>query len=258
MLHVESRRIDYLIVGAIVLLVVASLPFLAFLALTLRGVLLLAVVAALVCGLIAYAVSRAFRDWFEAYSEPQIGYKGLQLATDVVFHPSHSWARMEGEVVVGVDDLIQATLGPIEDVELPPNGRRIRQGDRLFRLRRGDRIVDVCSPISGTVLGGNPALREQPELINHEPFAKGWAVRLQSDFQREDRRLLLRGRKARAWFRSAVDCVVGLLSDKTATAVLPDGGVLVGQLYRHIDDAAWRRLTATAFTAPSTDLDPRN
>jgi glycine cleavage system H lipoate-binding protein len=150
---------------------------------------------------------------------------------------------MEGDVLV-VDDWSGHLVR--WKVDLPAESR-VRQGERLFRLRRGKRMLDVRAPLSGTVLSCNAALRSRPELINDEPFARGWVVRLRSDHVREDQRRLLHGKKARTWFRFAVDRVVGLLSEKKATAGVTDQGVLRGSLYQHIDDVTWHQLTDTMF-----------
>lgn len=248
----KKNPIDDVILGTTVLFIIAAIPLLAILLFILRGALFIAGVACLVFGLIAYAISPAFREWFRALGAPLVQYKGLRLATDVKFYPSHSWARMEDEVLVGVDDLVQAALGPVDSVELPPNGTHVVRGQPLFRLHHGNRAVDVPSPVSGIVVGVNPALRGHPELINNEPFAHGWAVRIHSDDPRGDRKLLLRGEQARNWFRSAADRVIGVLPGKTGVAA--EGSVSVGQLYRYIDDTTWRQLTETMFAKPSNEL----
>ena len=129
--QVETRAKDWFAAGATGLLVVMSLPLLATGVIALRAVLLLTIPVVAVLGLLAYAISPLFREWLNAQGELRIGDRGLKLATDVAFHPSHSWARMEGEVVVGVDDVAQAALGPIEEVELPHDGTRVRRGDLL-------------------------------------------------------------------------------------------------------------------------------
>ncbi|MHC4108145.1 MAG: glycine cleavage system protein H [Planctomycetota bacterium] len=245
--HVQNRIAQGLIIAFFALALVVGLPLLAPLAFTLRGALLVVVVAVVVGGGVAYILSQGFRDWFAAHTEPQVKYKGLRFSNDVAFHPSHSWALMNDAVVVGVDDVVQATLGPVDEVNLPPAGCRVRRGDQLFRLRRGDRTIGVRSPVSGTVLARNEALHGRPQLVNEEPFAKGWAVRLRPE-DPQDRRSLLRGGKARAWFHTEVDRVIGILmAEGSATPVLPDGGVVVAEVYRHINDEAWDRLTETMF-----------
>lgn len=242
-----ARQILINVAGVLAFLVIlATLPFVALLLFALRGVFLIAMPAVILAGMIAYAVSPAFREWFQARTKLLVRYKGLRLATDVTFHPSHSWARMENEVLAGADDLVQAALGPVDNVELPPNGMHVMQGEPLFRLRHGDRVVNVPSPVSGTVLSVNAELREHPELINAEPFAHGWAVRIRSDRPSADRKLLLRGKEARTWFRSATDRILALLPPRVGA--VSDEGVSVEQLHRQLDDTAWRQLNETMFS----------
>ncbi|RJP35812.1 MAG: hypothetical protein C4547_08775 [Phycisphaerales bacterium] len=250
MVHVQTQHKEVILIGATALLILALLPLMALAALTLRGLLLVAALAAALGALAVYRLSPKFREWFTAQTEPLIQYKGLKLATDVSFHPSHSWARLEGDVWVGADDLVQAALGPVDDVELPPRGLHVTRGQPLFRLRRGHRVVEVRSPVSGTVVDANPELRSRPELINKDPFAQGWAVRLHSDDPRRDRSGLLRGRKARDWFRAAADRVVGGAPDRATAPSASAGGAVAEQIYRCIDDDTWRQLTETLFTAP--------
>lgn len=230
-------------------LVLLALPLVGLLVFTGRAVFLggLGLVA---LGGLAVAVSPGFRSWWQSRSTGQASISGIRLAHDVALHPAHAWTRLEdGEMVVGADDLMQATLGPVEEVELPPSGHRVRAGQTLFRLRRGERAVDVRSPVSGTVRSCNEALRQRPELVNQAPFAAGWVVRLDGEGPRRQRRALLRGGEARAWLRGEVDhLLASLVTEPAGAASLPDGGAVVGELHEHIDDATWRRLSRTFFT----------
>lgn len=223
-----------------ILLFVAALPFVALLAFMLRGLLLFAIVGAAA----AYACSAGFREWLSLHAEPFIQYRGLRLARDVRLHPGHSWARIDRDVAVGVDDLVQAALGPVEGVELPADGTHVSRGQRLFRLRHGERTVDVPSPVAGTVLTVNSQLVGHPGLINSEPFASGWAVRIHSDDPQADQQFLLRGRAAKNWFETSADQVIGLWPEQASVS---DAHLPVGELYQHIDDQAWCRLVESLF-----------
>lgn len=235
---------DNLMIAAIAGLIVVTLPVLALLLITLRAVLGLAAAVAVILGLAACAVSPGFRQALKAWTDSLVSYKGLRLATDVRFHPSHSWARTTGDVWVGVDDVLQSALGPVNGVELPPSGQHVARGDPLFRLRHDNRIVDVRSPVSGVVLGTNTALRDHPQLINDEPFAQGWAVRLRSDDPSADRKSLLRGKRARTWFQFDADRILALSPEP-----FPAGseGTSVRELHNRIDENTWRQLTQTMF-----------
>lgn len=238
-----------LMIGSSMLILVVGFPVIVLAFFTLRIALLAAVIAVAVVGCLAYVFSPAARDWLETQAAQQFSYNGLRLATNVAVHPNHSWARVESDdVVVGADDFVQATLGPVEEVVLPRVGSRIEQGAHAFSLRRGNRKVDVRAPMSGIVLNCNDELLERPQLVNEEPFTRGWAVRLQGDNVREDRRELLRGKHARSWFREEIDRLITTsLAEEALAPALPDGGALVKELYLQIDDDAWERVKANFF-----------
>ncbi len=242
---------------ALILSVLVGVLLFAVVAIAMRPLLIVVALLALAVSLVLYRLRPGFREWFDASGEAQITYNGLHLATDVAVHPNHSWARIRGrEALVGVDDLVQSILGPVQAVELPPVGRRVTQGERLFRLRRGGRCVDVRAPVSGTVVAANEALREQPGLVNDDPFERGWAVRIQADKPQKESAPLLRGSEARRWFRQEIDrLLTTILGHATFQAgpqlafqpALPDGGTFVDGLYREIDDETWNKLTEAFF-----------
>lgn len=243
----RNLRNDVIYLASLVLVLVA-VPLMGLLAFFGRAVFLggLGVVA---LGAVVFALSPTFRSWWRSRSTGQASFSGIRLAHDVALHPAHAWARLEdGELVVGADDLMQATLGPVEVVELPSAGRRVEAGEPLFRLRRGERTVDVRSPVSGEVRACNESLRDRPELVNQAPFTAGWVVRLDGEGPRRQRRGLLRGGKARTWLRGEVDRLLAtLVAEPMGVPSLPDGGVVVGELHEHIDDATWRRLSHSFF-----------
>ncbi len=242
-----------IIFAAGIVFVAVALPLLLVLAFVMRPLLLLVAIPALLGSLVLYAFSPRFRKQFAQVGEPKFNYYGLRLAMDVTTYASHSWARIRrGKAVVGVDDLVQATLGPVEAVELPPIGHHVKQGDRLFLLQRGDRSLEVRAPLSGCVVTRNESLLDHPALINEVPFSEGWAVQLQADNLSEDRQQLLEGKEARSWYRGEVDRFIGTVLCREAVApTLPDGGVLSPDLYRQIDDDTWTELTGTFFGAAS-------
>jgi glycine cleavage system H protein len=230
-----------------VALAMVALPVVAAVAFVARGLLLAAAVMVLVAGLAAYAVSPGFRSWFERRTEDQVSYSGLRLGTGLAFHPFHAWARIEGdEATVGADDLVQATLGPVEVVDMPQIGARVHQGEPVLQLYRDGRDLVLRSPVSGVVLSTNESLKWDPRQVNREPFGAGWLFRVRGENLKRERKTLLRGEEARAWFRREVDRLVSRLIPSAAPA-LPDGGVLVDELHRHIDPPHWDRLVEEFF-----------
>lgn len=252
---IPKRLSEPIALAGLVVALVVALPLLGVLAFATRGVLVAVAAVLVVVGVVLYAVSPAFRGWFNAQTEGELSVGGFRLATDVALHPAHSWARLEGGVAqIGADDLMQTVFGPVGAVDLPSAGRRVRRGEPLFTLRRGGRSLAVPSPVSGTVLGLNPALPLHPERLNENPFTDGWAVRVEADSPGQQRQSLLRGSAARTWFRGEVERLrTALVNIGEPAATLPDGGVLVKEVYRQIDDATWDRLARTFFSADSDE-----
>lgn len=238
---------DLLTMVGVLTLVLVALPLAAVLGVFARLPLLVAVALALAVATVVAAFSPAFRDWLNAEIDQEISYNGLHLATGVAVSPYHSWARITSEdVQVGADDLTQAVLGPVEHVDLPLVGDHVERGEPLFRLRRGQRSVQMRSPVSGEVISTNRALLRAPGLVNQEPFGSGWAVRLHSDRRPNGHRGLFRGKYARAWFRLEVDRLLTALTP--GVPALPDGGVLSQTVHMHIDDESWERVTRSFFS----------
>jgi glycine cleavage system H protein len=238
---------DVLILAGTFALVVITLPLLAAGAFVLRGAFVIAVPIALVAGTTLWLTSARFRSWFRAATSPVETYKGLRLATDVALDRGHAWARAEGRsVTVGADDLLASALGPADRVELPPPGRQVLRGDVLFRLRRGDRDLEVRAPVSGTVVAANDALSKEPDLVNADPFRRGWAVKLGSVSEpADDQPDLKRGQDALAWFKAEVDRFLAtVLGDVVAVPAMADGGVITGDVYQRIDHGTWLRVKA--------------
>jgi glycine cleavage system H protein len=247
--HTPWREV--LRVMGLTVVVLLALPVIAGLIYFLRAALLVALIAAAAAALVAFAASPRFRSWLRYVGQPFVPYKGLSLATDVALAPGHVWARVSGtEASVGADDLMQAALGPVDAVDLPPVGRHVQAGDPVFRLHHGDRGLSGRAPLTGTVLAVNESLREEPGLVNGAPFAGGWVLRLAADNLRRERDGLRRGTAARELFRREVDRLLGLVAAAEGVPALADGGEVVAEIHRHIDDATWTRVRKMVFAEP--------
>lgn len=250
MTQTERSDVPWFQVSAIVLTFLVVLPLLAAVAFFARFVLLGAVAVAMCGGLALYLTSARFRAWLPEVAGQELDYKGLRLAGDVALSPQHVWARRDRDsVIVGSDDVAPTVLGPVSCVALPEVGRRVRRGEPLAELFRGGRSVAVRAPVDGVVVARNEALRRRPELVNVEPYADGWIARVRSDSRGRDA-TLQRGRHARAWFRTEVDRLVQTLTGTGHQVVMADGGQLMAQLHREIDDELWQRVSHGFFAGP--------
>ncbi len=91
----------------------------------------------------------------------------------------HEWLRVEGDAgVVGITGYAADQLGDVVFVELPAVGARFERGRTFGVVESVKAVSDLFAPVAGEVLEVNPALADQPELVNAEPYGAGWMVRL--------------------------------------------------------------------------------
>ena len=91
----------------------------------------------------------------------------------------HEWVEVDGDIgTVGISEYAQSQLGDIVFVETPDEGKEIAKGDDVAVVESVKAASDVYSPVSGTVLEGNPALADTPEMVNEDPEGDGWFFKL--------------------------------------------------------------------------------
>ncbi|GHH11482.1 glycine cleavage system protein GcvH [Sphingomonas sp. AAP5] len=95
------------------------------------------------------------------------------------FTEDHEWVDVDGDVgTVGISEYAQSQLGDIVFVDVPEEGKALTKGDEAAVVESVKAASDVYSPVSGTVIEGNPALTETPGLVNEEPESDGWFFKL--------------------------------------------------------------------------------
>ncbi|MGB3779361.1 MAG: glycine cleavage system protein GcvH [Tunicatimonas sp.] len=103
----------------------------------------------------------------------------MNVPADLKYTNDHEWVRVEGnEVYVGVTDFAQNELGDIVYVEIETVGDEIAQGEVFGTIEAVKTVSDLFMPVSGTVLELNSELEAAPELVNEDPYEKGWMVKL--------------------------------------------------------------------------------
>ena len=95
------------------------------------------------------------------------------------FTQDHEWIEVEGQNgTVGITDYAQGQLGDIVFVEVPEEGRDLEKGGDAAVVESVKAASDVYAPVSGTVTEGNPALADDPSLVNSDPEGEGWFFKL--------------------------------------------------------------------------------
>lgn len=105
---------------------------------------------------------------------------------DLKYTKEHEWVRMEGEkAVVGITSYAQEQLGDVVYVELPKMGQEVFQIKPFGVVESVKAASDLFSPLSGKVVGTNPELGQHPELVNQDPYGRGWMIKIQPSDPKE-------------------------------------------------------------------------
>jgi glycine cleavage system H protein len=95
------------------------------------------------------------------------------------YRSTHEYARKDGsEIVVGISDHAQESLGDIVFVELLEVGKEVKQGDPIGVVESVKAASDLYAPVSGRIAAVNPALQGDPSLVNKDCYGTGWLARI--------------------------------------------------------------------------------
>lgn len=106
----------------------------------------------------------------------------MSVKADLQYASSHEWVRVEGaEAVIGITDFAQEQLGDLTFVELPKVGDALSPGKEMGAVESVKAASDLYSPVAGEVVAVNEELENAPEMVNQDPYGKGWMIRVRLD-----------------------------------------------------------------------------
>ena len=102
-----------------------------------------------------------------------------EVPEELRYTKEHEWIRVEGDlVVIGVPDYAQNALTDVVWVELPELGAVVGSMDSFASVESVKSVSEIYAPISGEVIEINGTLEDAPELINEDPYGKGWICKM--------------------------------------------------------------------------------
>ncbi|MCH8303774.1 MAG: glycine cleavage system protein GcvH [Candidatus Marinimicrobia bacterium] len=115
----------------------------------------------------------------------------MSLPADLKYTKEHEWTRIEGNIAtIGVTDFAQSELGDIAWLEMPEVGDETKIGETFGTIEAVKTVEDLYAPISGKIIEINSELLDSPELVNDDPYGKGWIVKLEISDEAEITKLL--------------------------------------------------------------------
>ena len=103
----------------------------------------------------------------------------MNVPGDLKYTKDHEWIRMEGDFAyIGVTDFAQGELGDIVFVEIETVGENLNREEVFGTIEAVKTVSDLFMPVAGEILEKNPLLEVEPDVVNKDPYGKGWMIKI--------------------------------------------------------------------------------
>ena len=103
----------------------------------------------------------------------------MAIPQDLKYTEEHEWIRVTDDIAtVGITDYAQDQLGDVVYVDLPSPGTSLTQFGKLGEIESVKAVSDIYAPLTGEVTESNTGLNDNPEVVNTDPYEKGWLVKV--------------------------------------------------------------------------------
>jgi glycine cleavage system H protein len=177
---------------------------------------------------------------------------GFEIPEHLRFHQGHAWALGESPNLVraGIDDFAAKLIGEAEEVNLPQRGQWIRQGQKVWSFRVNGELVEMVSPIEGTVADVNDEVIRHPETLTADPYGNSWLMTVQSPDAKTNFRNLLTGTMARNLAADSAKKLAAYIPQTHGNlALAQDGGKAHGDIKNQIPADKYIEITKEFFLA---------
>ncbi len=115
----------------------------------------------------------------------------MNIPSELKYTKDHEWVKIEGNsATIGITDFAQGELGDIVFVEIETEGEDLDSGEVFGTIEAVKTVSDLFMPFKGNVKKFNPELEANPELVNEDPYGKGWMIKVEFEGDLDDSDLL--------------------------------------------------------------------
>lgn len=105
--------------------------------------------------------------------------KIMNIPTNLKYTKDHEWVSIDGDVAtIGITDFAQGELGDIVYVEIETEGETLNAEEVFGSVEAVKTVSDLFMPLSGEIIEFNTDLEANPELVNSDPYQKGWMIKV--------------------------------------------------------------------------------
>lgn len=115
----------------------------------------------------------------------------MNIPSELKYTKDHEWVKIEGNLAtIGITDFAQSELGDIVFVDVDTVDDELNAGEVFGSVEAVKTVSDLFLPTNGKVIEFNEALEDEPELVNSDPYGKGWIIKLELGEQYDESELL--------------------------------------------------------------------
>lgn len=115
----------------------------------------------------------------------------MNIPSNLKYTKDHEWVKVEGNTAtIGITDFAQSELGDIVFVEIETEGDNLETGEVFGTIEAVKTVSDLFMPFAGTVKEFNSELEASPELVNEDPYGKGWMIKIEFEGDLDESELL--------------------------------------------------------------------
>ncbi len=178
----------------------------------------------------------------------------LKVPLGLLYSRNHIWAHLEksGKATIGADDFLLHVTGLVKIVFLKDPGDEIMKGDLIAEIVQNNKLLKIFSPLSGKILNSNPLLTESGEVINVDPYGRGWIYMIKPSQWITETSTCLMADEAIAWSKRELERFKDFMaasskkySPESTMLALQDGGELIDKPLSGLPDEIWQDFQKT-------------
>jgi glycine cleavage system H protein len=173
----------------------------------------------------------------------------LRIPQGIFFSRNHMWTHLDSQGIakVGMDDLLLHLTGEVKFGKLRKSGEIVNKDELLAVVNHKGKELRILSPISGEIVATNSVLQKNPELINEDPYQKGWMYKIKPSRWIAETNSYYLAEEASGWsikelerFKDFLATSVERYAPQPSNVILQDGGELIDQPLSELPEEVWQ------------------